>query len=244
MLIIIAAALAVPTRLFVHYTDDIYLQIRYLFLKINIPINEEQKAAQQKKKSEKPRRFGKKKPDEQSQNKGPAERNTLLKSRAKAADGTRKRGKPPGTQKRKKPKKPKKTNPILKWLKGFWKKGRLEAIITAFKRIAELVSGLLKPIFQSLRIRTLNIDIAAASDNAADTAVNYGKLCAGIYPALAVILNVVKYDDYNINIRPDFNKTEMEADIAAEVSLIPWAAVIGAVKALVGFVKYKLRGEL
>ena len=52
VLLILAAALTVPVRVYVRYTNEIFLQIRYLFLKFNIPITEEQKDSQnQKKKS-------------------------------------------------------------------------------------------------------------------------------------------------------------------------------------------------
>ncbi|MBQ1388680.1 MAG: DUF2953 domain-containing protein [Clostridia bacterium] len=218
VLVIIAAALCVPTRLFIHYADDIILQIRYLFIKINIPITEEQKAARAKKR----KRKIKAKPAK----KVPEDNKKAIKKNKKTKN---KKNKP---------------NPAVKWLKGLWKKGRVEAITNAFKRIAELVGGLLKPIFKTFRIRRLDILIISASDNAADTAINYGKLCAGVYPALSIILNIVKYNDYNVNIYPDFDKKELEVDITAELSLIPWAVVFGAVKALVGFLRYKIRGEL
>ena len=103
---------------------------------------------------------------------------------------------------------------------------------------------MLKPIFRHIKFRQLNIDITVASDNAADTAINYGRLCAGVYPALSVILNVIKYDDYKVNIRPDFDKSELEADISAELSLIPWIALAGALTALVRFIGFKIKGEL
>ncbi len=218
LLILIAAALAVPVRLYVRYTKEIFLQVRYLFLKFTIPITEEQKAQQAKKKRKKPGRPDKKK------------------DKAASDKSDKKSGG--------KPKKKKKENPVVKWLKSLYNKGGVDAIITAFKRIASLVGNVLKPIFTHVRLSHLNIDIAVASDNAADTAINYGRLCAGVYPALTVILNVVKYDDYKVNIRPDFDKKELETDISTEIAIVPWVAAAGALHALVRFIGFKIKGEL
>ncbi len=217
LLILIALALAVPTRLYVRYAEEITLQVRYLFLKINVPVTEEQKARQQSKKKKK-----KPKPSEKEEKTKKAEK---------------------GNKQDKKDKK-KKSNPVVKWLRGLYKKGGVDAIIEAFKKIASLVGNVLKPIFRHIKLRSLKINVVVASDNAADTAVNYGRLCAGVYPALTVILSVVKYDDYTVNICPDFDKTALEPDISAEISLVPWAAVGGAIHALVRFIAFKIKGQL
>lgn len=225
LLILIALALAVPTRLYVRYNGEIFLQVRYLFLKITIPVTDEQKAARKPKKPKKSKKGADKDGTGGDKEKNKAEKN--------GADG-----------KNKDKKKKKKPNPVVKWLKSLYNKGGVDAIISAFKKIASLVGSVLKPIFKTLKLRHLNIDITSASDNAADTAVNYGRLCAGIYPALTVILSVVKYDDYTVKIRPDFDKKELEADISTEISVIPWAAIGGAVCALVRFIGFKIKGEL
>ena len=251
LLIIIAAALAVPTRVYIRYTNEVFLQIRYLFLKITIPITDEQKAQKENntpplikkikgiiKKKEKP--GGAKEKTSGDTDKGKTvkqDKKTFAAKKEKA--GSKKRA-----PKEKKAKKKKKPNPIIKWIKGLYKKGGVDAIIEAFKKIASLVGTVLKPIFKNIRLKQLNIDITVASDNAADTAINYGKLCAGVYPALTVILSVMKYDDYSVAIRPDFNKKDLEPDISAEISLIPWIAIGGAVHALFRFINFKVKGEL
>ena len=222
LLVVITLALAIPARLYVRYNGDIFLQLRYLFLKITIPVTEEQKAEQEKKKRRK--------------NPKAAEKKAAKKQAEKAAKKAEKRKK--GAKKKKKP------NPVVKWLKSLYNKGGVDAIITAFKRIASLVVGALRPLFRTLKLRHLSIDIISAADNAADAAINYGRLCAGVYPALSLILGVVRYDDYKVNIRPDYDKKALEADISTEISVIPWAAVGGALCALVRFIGFKIKGEL
>lgn len=247
LLIIIAAALAVPVGLYVRYNGDIFLQVRYLFLKINIPLTEDQKEQKNRKKHIF-QRGGKTKQDSAAVKEKSS--SDTDKRTAKASEepsdkkGEKKRSKTAADKRKSKKQKKKKENPALKWVKALYKKGGVDAITEAFKKIASLAGNVLKPIFKNIRLRSLDIDITAASDNAADTAINYGKLCAGIYPALSVILNIVKYNDYTVNIRPDFDKKELEADISAEISLIPWIALAGALHALVRFIGFKVKGEL
>lgn len=225
VLLILAVALAVPVRVYVRYTNEIFLQVRYLFLKINIPITEEQKKSAAAKKQP---RSKKKKTEVKKQAAQKSAESTVVESK----------------KTKKKKQKNKKKNPVLEWIKKLYKKGGVDALIAAFGKIADIVGSVLKPIFKNIKIRHLNIDITVAADNAADTAINYGRLCAGVYPALSVILNVMKYGDYKVNIRPDFDKSELETDISAELSLIPWIALAGALASLVKFIGYKIKGEL
>ena len=238
ILLLIAAALAVPTRVYFRYADDIFLQIRYLFLKINVPLTEEQKASASKKKKIKKTIKPKKNkiPDKKNEQKNSYSSDSTVKS-AKSDNKKEKKLK----NKNKKAKKP---NPVVKWLKGLYKKGGADAIIEAFKKIASLAGNVLKPIFKNLRIRRLDINIISASEDAAEAAINYGKLCAGVYPALTVLLNIMKYDDYSVSIKPDFDKKAFEADISVEISLVPWVVIAGAVHAAIRFVKFKIKGEL
>ncbi len=224
ILIILALALCVPTRFYVRYTNEVFIQIRYLFIKFTIPITESQKAKTKNKKISAKKKVNVEKSKPKSENQ-------------KTNSNNKK-------QKRKDKNKNKKPNPVVKWLKSLYNKGGVEAITEAFKKIASLVSNVLKPIFRSVRFRNIDINIIVASDNAADTAINYGRLCAGVYPALGIILNVIKYNQYSVNIKPDFNKEKIELDISTEISLIPWVVIFGAVHALVRFIKFKAKGEL
>ena len=221
LLLIVAAALAVPTRLFVRYTGEPTLQVRYLFLKFTIPVTEEQKA---------------RKPVKQKKKKAGKNKKTESGAKKSVDSGGKVRKK--GGEKKKKP------NAAVKWLKGLYRRGGVEAITEAFKRLASLAGNVLKPVFRHLRIRRLDINIIVASEDAADTAINYGRLCAGVYPALTVLLSVMKYDDYSVNIRPDFDKKALEPDISAEISLVPWIALAGALHELVRFVVFKIKREL
>ena len=116
--------------------------------------------------------------------------------------------------------------------------------MNAVKEIAKLAVTFLKPIFKHLKIKDLDMDIVVAFEDAADTAVKYGYACAGIYPSLAVLLKIMKYKKYSVNIRPDFDKKSPEINVFLELTLVPWFVVFGAVHALVDFLILRAKGEL
>lgn len=147
-------------------------------------------------------------------------------------------------KKSRKKKEKKEENAAVKWIRDTFKEKGLSGILNVFKEIAKLAGTFLKPIFKHIRIKQLDLNVTVAFEDAAETAINYGYFCSGIYPALAILLRIAKYDDYNVNIVPDFDKKECEFDVFANLSIVPWFAVFGAVHALVDFLILKYKGKL
>lgn len=100
-----------------------------------------------------------------------------------------------------------------------------------------IIKGLISDITDHLIICKFNLNIAVASDDAADTAIQYGEICAVLYPAVSFIFgNVKKVKKQNISVMPDFNKksTEISADVFVKISVIfiIFAAVHRGIQAL------------
>lgn len=139
---------------------------------------------------------------------------------------------------------PKKENAAVKWLKDTFKERGLKGLLNVFTEIAKLAGTFLKPIFRNIVIKKLDLNVTVAFEDAAQTAINYGYFCSGIYPALAVLLRIMKYKDYSVNIATDFDKKSPEFDVYAEISLIPHFVVFGAVHALVNFIILKAKNKI
>lgn len=140
--------------------------------------------------------------------------------------------------------KPKKENAAVKWLKDTFKERGLKGLLNVFTEIAKLAGTFLKPIFRNIVIKKLDLNVTVAFEDAAQTAINYGYFCSGIYPALAVLLRIMKYKDYSVKIVPDFDKKSPQFDVYAEISLIPHFVVFGAVHALVNFIVLKAKNKI
>lgn len=71
--------------------------------------------------------------------------------------------------------------------------------------LARLAGSTLKGVFANLNIRDFDVKVTVVGDDAADTALKYGKLCGAIYSAVAVICDNTKCQQYNVDVTPDFD---------------------------------------
>lgn len=134
---------------------------------------------------------------------------------------------------KKKPKeKPAKQNP----LKTFWQNEGVDGVIALLKETARIVSGMFRRIFKHVIIDKLFLQMYIGSGDAAKTAIDYGKVCAEIFPALGTICSIMKVRKYDVDISPDFlanqNETELHTVITLRPIFVTNAAVVMLVKLL------------
>ena len=133
----------------------------------------------------------------------------------------------PAKPKKEKKKKVKKQTPKTKQPKkatekkpSLIKKYGIEWLLNLIKRVAELAVSALQDFFSHILIKKFSLSISVAGDDAADTAIKYGKYCAVVYPAVGTIVRVVKCKGYGVDINPNFSEkaeTEISFDFVARV---------------------------
>ena len=234
VLAILAVAFVFPVGVCFSLDEKPKLAVKYLFLKINIPLEPNEEKA--KKKAAK---LEKKKQKELAKEEKRKAKELDRKGKGKKASRTVKEKKETNEKKKKK-----KENKTLKKIIALWKERGVEGITELIKEIAKIVGGLLSSVFKNIVIKKLDLYITVAYEDAADTAIKYGYACAGIYPAMAVILRVFKYRDYNVMIAPDFDKKKTEITVDTQISIVPWFVIAGALKAGVRFLKLKAKGMI
>lgn len=100
------------------------------------------------------------------------------------------------------------------------KKYGIEWLLNLIKRVAELAVSALQDFFSHILVKKFSLSISVAGDDAADTAIKYGKYCAVVYPAVGTIVRVVKCKGYGVDINPNFSEkaeTEINFDFVARV---------------------------
>lgn len=120
----------------------------------------------------------------------------------------------PPVPKKKKPKKKKKTEQPQKPAPKkeekpndeFLKELGLSGIVNLFTRITELAAGVLKDFFAHIIIKSFALSIKVGGKDAADTAINYGKVCSVVYPLTSAVISSMKYTHYGVDILPDFTE--------------------------------------
>ena len=104
------------------------------------------------------------------------------------------------TQKTEQPKKATEKKPSL------IKKYGIEWLLNLIKKVAELAVSALQDFFSHILVKKLSLSISVAGDDAADTAIKYGR--------------VVNCKGYGVDINPNFSEkaeTEINFDFAARI---------------------------
>lgn len=117
----------------------------------------------------------------------------------------------------------------------------------AVKEIFGLVKAVLDRAEKQLNriaVRRLCLDIKVASDNAAKTALEYGAVCAAVYPVLSLADSVLNLKMKSVNVTADFNSDKS----ALAFSVIIRARIVFLIMLAFGvfaeYNKFKTRNEL
>lgn len=146
--------------------------------------------------------------------------------------------------------KPKKENQKEKEisLKKLLKQNGVSGIINILKKIASLAVGALKDVFKHIIIRELSIDVVIGGDDAAETALNYGKACSVVYPSVSTITQACICQDFNVLVSPDFtdgSKSSASCKLEADIKIF-WlvkAVIVHGFKALQVLIKLRKANE-
>lgn len=88
-------------------------------------------------------------------------------------------------------------------------------------------------IVKRFKLRKFELDLTVATDDAANTAIRYGEVCAAAYPVLSLLHSVLDINPKKMNINADFDKTKTEfrCCVLARTALVFWfIAVFEALK--------------
>ena len=93
-------------------------------------------------------------------------------------------------------------------------------------------------------IRRLRVEIRVASTDAAQTAVEYGAVCAAFYPLLSFFDNIANVKMKQINVTADFDSGRPQFSFSAIVKLRIINLLIMAFGVFSEYTKFKTRNEL
>ena len=129
---------------------------------------------------------------------------------------------------KKAPSKEKKEKELSQW-ELLLREGGPTGVVHAAAELAKLAGTAIRRIFAAITVDRLELRLIIASEDAADTAVGYGKACAVLYPALAVLESVVKVRCRDIAVAPDFLKQKGEFSGEIRLHAVPlrilWAGL-------------------
>lgn len=135
--------------------------------------------------------------------------------------------------------KPKGSTPQKKdnfFVKTYKQKGLL-GTVSYFSDILVIVLKKLWWIVKRFKFRKFKLDLTVATADAADTAIQYGKVCAAIYPVISLLQTITDFKLQQINIGTDFDKTKWEFNgaILVKTPLVYW--IVAVISVLIQILK-------
>lgn len=103
----------------------------------------------------------------------------------------------------------------------------------------ELCGGHIKKLLGKISVTGLVIDFAAADEDAAEAAVKYGKLSAGFYNFLGVLMSITRVGIKSVNVDCLYNTPAEKSRYDGEfkVRLRPASVTNALLAVLIGFVR-------
>lgn len=120
--------------------------------------------------------------------------------------------------------------------KTYKQKGLLDTV----KYFSEILLLLLKKLWwvvKRFKFRKFKLDLSVATHDAANTAIQYGKICNAVYPTLAFLETNADFKSKEINIKADFDKTESEFQLSTSVTTRVFFWLVAALAVLFEFLK-------
>ena len=120
---------------------------------------------------------------------------------------------------------------------GIFKQEGFSGLISVFKSVFEIIKELSEHITKHLIFTRFNISVAVGSDDASDTAINYGIACSVIYPISSYILQTFNVKKYKLDINADYyaNNNVIKADIKLYMRVM--FVFIAAMRSFIKYVK-------
>ena len=170
------------------YDETFTLDVKWLFIKLRIyPEDEEKKAKKEAKKAEK---------EQKKKN--------------------------PKKEKPKKEKTEESASPKSNIFRDFYNNQGFAATVNLIRTAAAQLGGFLKGVYRAFVIENLTVLLrVSAGDDAAQTAIKYGKVCSAVYPAMGFICSNMKVKQYDVNVVPDFISAENTATFKLSLSVRP-----------------------
>lgn len=208
ILLIIVLALMLSVTVNVHLNDETRIKIRYAGITIFSVSPEDEKHKKQKKSKEKQ----KKSPDDKSDNISADNEKTVQNTestpnKAEESKKTHKVGKKADNNG---------NNGLLSKL-GL--SGDISETIEFVKQLILSASKPIKRLISHIRVSNFYLFITASGEDAAQAAMNYGKINWLVHTALAVLYNTVKLNVKKIDITADFTSGKTEYELSCKVKL-------------------------
>lgn len=115
------------------------------------------------------------------------------------------------------------------------------AVVAEIKELAGLVIGAARRVAHAVTVDRLQMDLIVASDDAAATAINSGRVCAVLYPSLTAIQSVICIRHRAVTVTPDYLAEKGRAQVDVLLHGFSIRLVWAAVRTLISYIALQSR---
>jgi len=121
----------------------------------------------------------------------------------------------------KKKKEPKPKEPGGNILARFYKNQGLGGVLELLGAVKDALGGMLGRMWRTIVIHDLYLDISVTDEDAAATAIKYGRVCAVVYPCMGKICSGMRVRRYDLDVQPDYLALQDKAALYCTLSVRP-----------------------
>lgn len=107
------------------------------------------------------------------------------------------------------------------FLKQLYTDHGYDGIVKMLVGVKNSLSSFFGKLYKTITINELYLTMHITGKDAADTAIQYGKISSWLFPLLGKLASTCKMKKYDVDISPDFLGVKNEADLYLRVSLVP-----------------------
>ncbi len=149
--------------------------------------------------------------------------------------------KPPKTASQEKEKPPSQAKQLKKKAKEILHYQGLSGLLELLKDIGGIAAGAGKKLFSHFTLKKFDLLLTVGGEDAAETALSYGKLCGVLYPAVGSIVTACKCRKYGVTVQPDFDAPETQAEFEARGQIRLVFVLAYSIQALFRFIMRVVR---
>ncbi len=123
------------------------------------------------------------------------------------------------------------------FVKKIYKQKGFMRTIEYFSKVLKLLLEKLWWVAKRFKFSRFKLDLTVATNDAAKTAIQYGKICAAAYPVLSLLQTIIKFKPEQVNISANFDKNKFEFKTSIKVTTCAFYWIVAAVSATSLFLK-------
>ncbi len=134
-------------------------------------------------------------------------------------------------------------NSFVSFLKRYAESKKKTELVKELFEILKLILTRFKKLLKKVRFKVLLLDLSIASEDAANTAILYGRICTLIYPLISMLSVSSGFSADKISVKTDFLSEDIKLELSSVAKIRISSLLIFAVSTALLVVRFKI-GDL